>query len=209
MQKYVIEFIGTFFLTLTIALTVLAGTELAPVAIGLVLMAMIYAGGPISWAHYNPAVTLGALCLKKLSSLEALYYVVFQVLGGLLAAVLAWFLMWTTFVPDFASTASLWQVLVTEIVFTFALAFTIYCVALPKKVSWNDYFGLAIGVVLTAIIFAGGGISGAVYNPAVGLGSLLFEAMQWWVVNQLWIYLLAPSIGGFLAALVYGYVYGE
>src|SRR5215467_11589418 len=88
MSNYAAEFVGTFFLVLTIGCTGIATGPgvIAPLAIGSVLMAMIYAGGPVSGAHYNPAVTLGAVLRGACSSSDVLPYVGAQIIGGLLAA---------------------------------------------------------------------------------------------------------------------------
>ena len=94
MKKYVIELIGTFFLVLVIGLT---GN---PLAIGSVLMVMIYMGGHVSGAHYNPAVTIAVLMQKKIDTKDAGMYIVFQVLGSIAAAVVAYIITGNTFAPS-------------------------------------------------------------------------------------------------------------
>jgi len=89
MRKYLTEFIGTFFLVFTIALAVASGSDMAPIAIWVILMVMVYMGGHISWAHYNPAVTLGLLLRKKISMNESVMYWISQVLGSLVAVAIA------------------------------------------------------------------------------------------------------------------------
>src|SRR5258705_12953463 len=90
MNKYIAEFIGTFFLVLTIGCTVVgAGTGIiAPLAIGAALMVMVYAGGHISGGHYNPAVTLGIYIRGKLQSVDVVPYWIAQLAGAALAAFL-------------------------------------------------------------------------------------------------------------------------
>src|ERR1700716_3522561 len=100
MKKYLIEFIGAFFLVLTIALT---GN---PVAIGFVLTVLVYMGGYISGAHYNPAVTLAVLLIKKIDKGEAMKYMIAQLLGGFIAAGIFYFIHGSNFAPSIASGAS-------------------------------------------------------------------------------------------------------
>ena len=83
MRKYLTELIGTFFLVLTIGMTVIGGKgDFAPIAIGAILMAMVFAGGYISGAHYNPAVTLAVLIRGKISAGDAVVYMIVQIAGG-------------------------------------------------------------------------------------------------------------------------------
>ena len=90
MRNYLTEFIGTFFLVLTIGLTVLGGTPLAPLAIGVSLMIMVYMGGHVSGAHYNPAVTLAVLIRGKIAPNLAVQYMVVQLAGAFVAAMTAY-----------------------------------------------------------------------------------------------------------------------
>src|SRR5437667_730004 len=86
MTKYLTDRIGTFFLVLTVGLSVLGGTPMAPLAIGAMLMVMVYMGGHVSGAHYNPAVSLAVLLRGKLSILDFVIYVVVQMLGAVAAS---------------------------------------------------------------------------------------------------------------------------
>src|SRR4051795_10742259 len=86
MQNYLTEFLGTFFLVLTIGLTVLSGSPLAPLAIGSSLMIMVYAGGHVSGGHYNPAVTMAALVRGRIGTRDAVGYWIAQLIAGLFAA---------------------------------------------------------------------------------------------------------------------------
>ena len=89
MKKYLVEFIGTFFLVLVICLsTGNGGNMLAPIAIGAVLMVMVYMGGHISGAHYNPAVTLAILIRGKIGMKDAAIYMVTQIVAAFAAAML-------------------------------------------------------------------------------------------------------------------------
>src|SRR5438552_2391999 len=117
MKKYATELIGTFFLVLVIALT---GN---PIAIGSILMVMVYMGGPVSGAHYNPAVTLAILINKKITTKDALTYMLFQLAGAMIAAFVFYFLMGSSqrFVAAPNPSINVIKPLLVEAIFTFAL----------------------------------------------------------------------------------------
>ena len=204
MRKLLTEFIGTFFLVLTIGLTVTAGSQFAPIAIGTSLMIMVYMGGHVSGAHYNPAVSLAAVIRGALPASEFVPYVVSQVLGATVAAFVVNLITGQTFAPSPSANASTMAVLLVEILYTFALALVVLNVATAKKTQGNSYYGLAIGMTVMAAAFAGGGISGGAFNPAVGIGPTIINATigggGW---SSLWFYLVGPFIGGALAAVVF------
>jgi aquaporin Z len=206
MKNYLTEFIGTFFLVLTIGFTVLSGSELAPLAIGSVLMIMVYMGGPISGAHYNPAVTLAIVMRGKMGMAEAMRYWVAQLLGAFAASVVVYIVLGRTFGPAPGVGANGFQALLVEFLYTFALALVVLNVATSRKTAGNSYFGLAIGFTITVGAFAGGPISGGAFNPAVGTGPILLKAMAGHgSLANLWIYLIGPLAGGALAASVYNF----
>ena len=158
MKKYLMESLGTFFLVLTIALT--AGRlDLAPLVIGSVLMVMVYMGGFVSGAHYNPAVTIGVLLRKKIAVISATIYIAAQVIGGVLALLVASYLVgdFGGIIPDSVDAG---RAFVAELVFTFALISVVLHTAASKQVDGNSYFGLAIGCTVMVGAFAVGGISG-------------------------------------------------
>jgi aquaporin Z len=198
MKKYVAEFLGTFFLVLVIALT---GN---PIAIGAVLVALVYMGGYVSGAQYNPAVTLALWISKKMPSKEVFPYMLTQLVAGLAAAIVYFVVTGMKFVPQMNPGISFTSALVVEILFTFLLASVVLHVAATEKTKGNEYFGLAIGLTVMAIAFAGGPISGGAFNPAVGVGPLLFDSANLGnnTINLL-LYLIGPFIGGGLAGLVY------
>jgi aquaporin Z len=201
MKKYLIEMMGTFFLVLVIGLT---GN---PLAIGSVLMVMVYMGGHISGAHYNPAVTLAVLFQKKIDSKDAGMYIIFQVLGSILAALTAYVITENTFAPGPGATASTVSALLVEVIFTFALVSVVLNVAVSKATSGNNYFGLAIGFTVLAAAFAGGGISGGAFNPAVGLGPCLIDTLVGGnsSLSHVWLYLVGPPAGALLGSMVFSY----
>lgn len=198
MKQLIVEFIGTFFLVLIIALT---GN---PLAIGIGLMALVYMGGYISGANYNPAVTVALIIIGKMNLKTAAKYIFTQLFGGLSAAGLYYLLSLKYFTPQPALNASISMSLIIEILFTFLLVSVVLHTAVSHKIAGNDYYGLAIGACVIAIAFAGGPISGAVYNPAVALGPILFnyQSLAANAINLL-IYILGPLSGGILAGLVY------
>ena len=206
MRNYLTEFIGTFFLCLTIGLTVLNGTPMAPLAIGAALMVMVYMGGHVSGGHYNPAVSLAVLLRGKMASVgEFIGYVVSQCVGALVAALVVYVIVGRTFAPAPAATASLTGVLLVELLFTFALALVVLNSAASAKTHGNSFFGLAIGFTVVVGAFAGGPISGGAFNPAVGFGPVLVDALLGGgSLGNLWLYWLAPLAGGALAAAVFG-----
>jgi len=204
MSRYVTEFIGTLFLVLTIGLSVLGGTSLAPLAIGASLMVMVYMGGHISGAHYNPAVSLAIFMRGKLSARDLVPYWIAQVAGAVAAALLVWIIMGQTFAPAPGAAATSMQALLVEILYTFALAMVVLNVATSPATEGNSFYGLAIGFTIVAAAFAGGPISGGAFNPAVGIGPTIIHATlgegSW---QHLWLYLVGPLAGGALAAGVF------
>lgn len=199
MKNYITEAIGTFFLVFVIGLTVSSGTVFAPLAIGATLMVMVYLGGHISGAHYNPAVTLAVLLRGAIGSSEALLYMVSQIIGGLLAGLATAYITGSaiTVAPNAAYSTN--QVLFIEVIFTFSLALTVLNVATSDDHPNNSFYGLAIGFAVVIAAFAGGGISGGAFNPAVALGQNIISGN----LGDLWIYLVGPFTGGALAALAF------
>ena len=142
MKKYVVEFIGTMFLVLTVGLAVANAGSMAPLAIGAVLMAMVYAGGHISGAHYNPAVSLGLWIAGKLPTKELVQYRVSQVLGAVVAAGIVIVLVGKG--TEATLSASTLAILLSELLFTFALVWVVLNVATTKASDGMSYYGLAI-----------------------------------------------------------------
>lgn len=204
MERYVTEFVGTFFLVLTIGLSVLQSAETAPIAIGAVLIALVYMGGHVSGAHYNPAASLGFLLLGGIGRTEMLIYWVIQVAAALAAAVAVALLTGATFAPAPGPGYSIGAALAAEFLFTFALVLVIANVALSRATRGNAWFGVAIGLTVAAGAFAVGPISGAAFNPAVGIGLTLVDAaFDGGGLTVLWIYLVGPLAGAAAAAGVF------
>ncbi len=206
MKKYLVEFISTFFLVFTIGMTVIApgAGNFAPLAIGAVLMVMIYAGGHISGAHYNPAVTIGVWLRGKCPASDIVPYIVAQ-LGGAALASLAVKALKTGLVTKAAAlggpmTPEVLPALIAEFTFTFALVWVILNVATAKGTAGNSFYGAAIGFTVLAGAFAVGGVSGGAFNPAVAFGLCLMGIVSW---ASLWIYLVANFAGAIAAALAF------
>jgi len=208
MRNYIMEFLGTFFLVLAIGLTE------DPIAFGVMLMAMVYIGGHISGAHYNPAISLGVYLRGKLSSALLPGYMLAQTAGAFIAAAvfnhLAGKMLLPTPSPDFA----LWEVAAIEALFAFVLVAVVLTVATSTKVLRNnDTYGLVIGFTLFTLALSGRMISGGVYNPAIVVGSALFSALKGGDValngKVLLAYILGPLAGGAIAAYAYKHLNPE
>ena len=204
MKKYLTEFIGTFFLVFSIGMAATSGNPLAPLAIGLTLMVMVYMGGHVSGAHYNPAVTVGIFMRGKIGASEIGPYIAAQIAGALVASGAVHFLTGEAFAPAPGGGAGVVEVLLAEIIFTFALMLVVLNVATSKAAEGNSYYGLAIGFTVTSGAFAVGPISGGAFNPAVGTGPILANvAMGTGDISNLWYYWVGPLAGAVLATSVF------
>jgi len=203
MNKYITEFLGTFFLVLTIGCTGIgAGSGvIAPLAIGAALMVMIYAGGHISGGHYNPAVTLAVWIRGRVKTIDVIPYILAQLLAALAAAATVHFLRAGVDVTTIAPKVG--PALLAEFLFTFALAFVVLNAATAEGTSGNSFYGLAIGLTVMAGAFAVGDISGGAFNPAVAVGISILGISSW---ANLWIYLASNFAGAATAAFVFNLV---
>lgn len=203
MKKYIVEFIGAFFLILTIGCTVIApgAGALAPLAIGSALAVMIFAGGHISGGHYNPAVTLAVTLRGKCTWNDAIGYWAAQILAAVVAALTVKFLKGATAMAAVtAGTPAVPQALLAEFLFTFALCYMVLNVATAKGTAGNSFYGLAIGFTVMVGAFSVGGISGGAFNPAVAVGISILGLSAW---ANIWIFLVANLAAGVVAALVF------
>jgi len=206
MAKYITELIGTFFLVFTIGMT---GD---PLAIGTALMVMVYMGGHISGAHYNPAVTVAVWVRDKITLKDAGIYIFFQLAGAVLAAIAVNWLVTSPahFTGDWRFTVApgtgypKLAIVAAEIIFTFALCLVVLNVATNPKTAGNSYYGLAIGFTVMAGAFAVGRVSGGAFNPAVGLGPNIMDGFYTVAVGDALIYyLIAPVAGAAIAGFLY------
>ena len=202
MKKYITEFIGTFFLVLTVGCTVVPGTAgvIAPLAIGSALMVMIYAGGHISGGHYNPAVTLAVWLRGRCDTKDVVPYIISQLAAAAAAAAVVGFLYGTAKSTMTIESANIPKALLAEFLFTFALAYVVLNSATAKATANNSFYGLAIGFTVLSGAFAVGGISGGAFNPAVAVGIGLMKLVN---ISQIWIHIVADLAGGAAAAAVF------
>jgi aquaporin Z len=205
MGKYLTEFIGTFFLVLTIGCTVIPGASgvIPPLAIGAVLMVMIFAGGHVSGGHYNPAVTLGVWMRGRCDTKDVAPYWVSQILGAAAAAGVTGFLVGSGTPMTIESVP---QALVAEFLFAFALVYVVLNTATAKGTANNSFYGLAIGMTVMTGAFAVGGISGGAFNPAVAIGIGIMKLVN---ISQIWLHIVGNLVGGAAAALVFKVVNPE
>lgn len=205
-RRAVAELVGTFFLVLTVCIT---GN---PLAVGAMLMAMVYVVGHVSGAHLNPAVSLAVWLRGKLALKQMLASMAAQVVGAVLAAEAYYLLTANSFIVAPHEGFALWQVGLVETLFTFAFCLVVLTVATSAKFRGNFAYGAAIGFTLMACIFAGSAFSGGVYNPAIPVASTLLNAFLMGVapaadvLNHLALYVVAPLLGGALAAYAFCYL---
>jgi aquaporin Z len=200
-RKYVVEFIGAFFLVFAVAMASYSGSAFTPLAAGATLMVMIYAGGHISGGHFNPAVTMAVLWRRRIGIGDAAGYWVAQLGGGVVAAVIAR----AVYNPAAVRTLHLSghvvaAAAVAELLITFALCYVVLNVATSKDQVGNSFFGLAIGFTVAAGAFAVGGISGGSFNPAVTLGAGTGGLFAW---STIWVYFLVELGAGVAAGLAF------
>lgn len=194
MKKVITEFIGTFFLVMGAALGGGIGAALA-------LMVMVYAGGHISGAHYNPAVSLAVWIRGKLSIGDMIGYWMSQFAGAILAAIVVANIFGvegssSCSVPDDGTI----KALIAEFVGTFALAYVVLNVATAKGTAGNSFYGIAIGGTVLAMATVIGKFSGGAYNPAVAVGLLIQKTF---CLSQIWIYIVGCFLGAALAGFVF------
>ncbi len=212
MKRYLTEFIGTFFLVLTIGFMSVNEMSrdlrqiVAPLAIGCTLMIMVYMGGHVSGGHYNPAVSLAVLLRGRLPIIDFVPYVVAQLLGAFAAATMMTLIRDQTFAVQPPLGFEYKSVLIVEALITFALALVVLNVATAKKTEGNSFYGLAIGFTVVVGAYTVGAISGGAFNPAVGTGPTLWSYIGDNAVplSNIWIYWVGPCVGALAAALVFG-----
>lgn len=192
-QQLACEAVGALFLTATIAMKADA------LGIGAMLAVMVFAFGHISGAHLNPGVTVAVAIRGKIGWLRAGLYVVAQIAGAFLGGLVPMLVLDDVSdkiaFPKRGDDVSIMAALTVETVFTLALALVVLNVATTKAQAGNSFFGLAIGLTLTAAIKANAGISGACFNAAIGTALPVFREHY----DDLWIYWVANLLGGALA----------
>ena len=204
-KKYLVEFIGTFFLILTIGCmsTIGSSSVITAIAIGFALMIMVYAGGHISGGHYNPAVSLAAAIRGALPYKQVLPYWIFQILGGIVAA---YIVKYIAAVPVGISSPefNIPALILGEFLFTFALCYVVLTTATDERTSGNSYYGLAIGsTVIVGACAVGGSICLGAFNPAVAISLTVISGCCAKLVG---ITALTNLVAGILAAMIFKFI---
>jgi aquaporin Z len=201
-RKLAVEFIGMFLFVFTVGMaTNKAGAgALAPLAIGSILMVMVFAGGHVSGGHFNPAVSTAVLVRGRMAVNEFVAYLVTQFAAAVVAGLLVRYVGGR---EPHAVVASSAKMLIVEFLFTFALAWVVLHVATAQGTFGNSFYGLAIGFTVVAGALAVGGISGGAFNPAVALGAMVTGLFEW---SNIWIYLIADFLGAAVAAWAFLFV---
>lgn len=220
MNKYLAELIGTLLLVLCgVGSAIFDGKSIGALGIsltfGLVLVALIYAIGPISGCHLNPAVTLGAAIAGRMKGSDVVPYWIAQVLGGICGFGFLALIMVGSSTPDMVHTSALatsngfgdhspggygvGASFVAEAILTFVLVLTVLGATGPLAPS--GFAGIPIGFALAAINIVGIPITNGSFNPARSIGPAIYAGD--WALGQLWLFIVAPLVGGVLAAFVY------
>jgi aquaporin Z len=201
-KKLTVEFIGMFLFIFVVGMVTekTGAGVLAPLAIGSILMVMVFAGGHISGGHYNPAVSTAVFLRGRMLSDEWIAYMATQfaaaILGGLAVRVVGG-------AESHVAVVGAGRMLIAEFLFTFALAWVVLNVATSRGTDGNSFYGLAIGFTVLAGAFAVGGISGGAFNPAIAVGAMVTGLFQW---SKIWIYFIADFLGAAVAAIIFVYV---
>ncbi|MDE5888530.1 MAG: MIP family channel protein [Bacilli bacterium] len=223
-RKFISEFVGTMLLVIFGCGTAVAVNKyvtgiygialpftmlLIACAFGLILMALVYTIGRVSGAHVNPAVSIAALIDGRITVFDCVYYVAAQILGGVTgAAVLAWIFAASTelgangydTLSALNNITTLPVALVVETILTFV--FVLVVLSVTKKENCNS--GVAIGLTLTLVHIMGIPFTGTSVNPARSIGPAVLTRGV--ALEQLWVFIVAPIVGGILAALFYRFV---
>ena len=220
LRRALAEFVGTFVLVFGgVGAAVIAGEQIGflgiAFAFGLSLLAMAYAIGPISGCHINPAVTIGLLVSRRIDAGEAVRYWVAQILGAIAAAGLLLAIVSARKAGYDAGVEGLgsngygahspdgypWgAVFAVEVLLTAFLVFTV--LAATDRIASVAFAGIPIGLVLVLIHLVGIPVDNTSVNPARSIGPALFTGG--WAIDQLWLFIVAPLVGGVLAALLHG-----
>ena len=196
-RNAVAEAIATLLFVFTIIGAINNAGDFTPLVIGFTLMVLVYATGHISGAHLNPAVSLGVLLRGAMNVGEFVAYVVAQLLGAALGALIA-----AAVFPaaEAAKQIEVGPSFLVEALFTFALVYVVLNVATSKDNDGNSFYGLAIGTTVFLGAATVGGISGGGFNPAVAFGLAINGQFEW---SNMWLYVVAPLVGAVIAALAF------
>ena len=224
MKKYSAELIGTMALVLIgCGSAVIAGKFIGfagiSFAFGLTVLAMVYAIGNISGCHINPAITIAMLVAGKIKRKDAIFYIIAQCIGGIIGAGILWAIASGITGFSLASTGlgqngfgahspagySLAACFIAEVVLTALFLFVIFGSTHDKAP--KGFAGISIGFTLVLIHLIGIPITGTSVNPARSLGPAVFVGGD--ALAQLWLFIVAPIIGGIIAALIWKYIFDK
>jgi glycerol uptake facilitator-like aquaporin len=215
-SSVLVEFVGTFLLVLTVSLASWNEPEMAPLAAGFMLMALVFAFGYISGGHFNPAVTLAAYFCERDDGIpnfpwyNAIMYAVAQLAGSAAAGVYLLFILGFNFpTPNTPNNPlAVFRGFIAESVYTFVLASVVMHVAMSSQ-RHNEFYGFAIGMAVMSAALCVGGVSGGAFNPAVATGLIVVNC----VVGQnchamihLWMYWAAEIVGAIVATILFNSV---
>lgn len=217
MKKYLAELVGTFVLTFLgcgAAVALGCGADTASVvgtaiAFGLAVVAMAYTIGGISGCHINPAITLGCFLSGRMNAKDCGMYMVFQVIGAILAAAALAGIVGTMGADGIITTKTganacafgVTNGLIVEIVLTMIFVLVVLGATAKTNGATNNFAGLAIGLSLILILLVGIHFTGTSVNPARSIGPALFEGGQ--ALSDLWVFIVGPLVGGALAACIW------
>jgi len=217
MKKYLAELVGTFVLTFLgcgAAVALGCGADTASVvgtaiAFGLAVVAMAYTIGGISGCHINPAITLGCFLSDRMNAKDCGMYMVFQVIGAILAAAALAGIVGTMGADGIITTKTganacafgVTNGLIVEIVLTMIFVLVVLGATAKTNGATNNFAGLAIGLSLILIHLVGIHFTGTSVNPARSIGPALFEGGQ--ALSDLWVFIVGPLVGGALAACIW------
>ena len=215
MKKDVAEFVGTFVLVLVgcgVAVVTEANIVATALAFGLSIVAMAYSIGNISGCHVNPAVSLGFLLTGQMKLKDFIWYVVAQVLGALAGAAILGVLLNSFnnlgsngYGAEGMLATNMWIALLVEIILTFIFVTAI--LGVTSKKDYKNIAGIVIGLTLVLVHLIGISFTGTSVNPARSFGPALLQCGE--ALTQVWVFILAPLIGGALASLFYKYILKE
>ena len=212
LKKYIVEFIGTFFLVLTVCMTSYSkvSADLQPLAVGSMLMVLIYSMGYLSGAQFNPAISLAIYLRGRINIKEMGFYWIAQILGAVAAAMMTSVLISAKppvgFIASTPQFFSMVPALIAEVLGSFALTWVILTVATSKALDGNNFYGLAIGFTVTALMYTLGSVSGSSFNPVMAIASCIAHLSTW---NNLWIYIVGGLGGAVLATMAFKYISGD
>lgn len=213
MKRYFVELFGTFVLVFigcgAAVLVSDAGAFAVAMAFGLAVVAMAYTIGHISGAHLNPAVTLGVCSAKRMSLKDAFEYIIFQVIGAVLGAIVLMYLLQGKI--QSAEVISLGENgfgkgfgqeygLISAIIYEFIATYIFVSVVLAVTAQDLKIAGVVIGLTLGILLLLGSHITGGSLNPARSFGPALIVGGSAW--KQLWVFIIIPSVAGICAGTV-------